>query len=679
MNLVVDAFGFFGFVAGAVVSALAAVWIARAGGVARGERWAGMVALACMVGWCVASASFGPASTASAAAGAVTSIAWLGVIYTLFRGDGRDRSLRPIIPLLASIAVVEFLRGALLVAGDGIADYSALLGMLGAAGALVLVHNVHTGEDRSAIRWQVAALLGFWAFILNYHALAYFAGQPLAELDAVRGFVLALVAIVFATGFGRVARTHAFRPSRMVSFRFLSLGVIALYLGAMGLAVSLIDMLGGDLAVMVQVGLLVAAASLSLLWLPSTNLRGWLKVTVIKHFFSHRYDYRTEWMRFNATIGGSAIPLHERVIKALSDITESPGGILFLRGEDGDFEPVALANWAGKTGRIPEGMSDIFVEQALVLDLEQSRGGSNVRGELEMVPDWMLADECAWAAVPLIHFDRLAGIVVLARPEFRRELDWEDFDLLRVVGRQLASYLAEEASQASLQEASRFDEFNRRMAFVMHDIKNLSSQLTLLLRNAEKHADKPEFRSDMLVTLRSSADKLNAMLARLGRYAQSSPQRRREVDLASAARAVCARYAGSHPVAMVRSDEVRAEVDPEALEQALAHIVQNAVEASDERAAVLIEVVNEGLSGRITVTDTGEGMEPAFLRNGLFKPFTSTKEGGFGIGAFEARETIKAMGGRLDVESHPGLGTRFTLSFPASAMGRLAAAQPEAA
>ncbi|PZT92942.1 MAG: PEP-CTERM system histidine kinase PrsK [Citromicrobium sp.] len=382
---------------------------------------------------------------------------------------------------------------------------------------------------------------------------------------------------------------------------------------------------------------------------------------------------------FEGTIGGSAIPLHERVIKALSDITESPGGILFLRGEDGDFEPVALANWAGKTGRIPEGMSDIFVEQALVLDLEQSRGGSNVRGELEMVPDWMLADECAWAAVPLIHFDRLAGIVVLARPEFRRELDWEDFDLLRVVGRQLASYLAEEASQASLQEASRFDEFNRRMAFVMHDIKNLSSQLTLLLRNAEKHADKPEFRSDMLVTLRSSADKLNAMLARLGRYAQSSPQRRREVDLASAARAVCARYAGSHPVAMVRSDEVRAEVDPEALEQALAHIVQNAVEASDERAAVLIEVVNEGLSGRITVTDTGEGMEPAFLRNGLFKPFTSTKEGGFGIGAFEARETIKAMGGRLDVESHPGLGTRFTLSFPASAMGRLAAAQPEAA
>ena len=77
---------------------------------------------------------------------------------------------------------------------------------------------------------------------------------------------------------------------------------------------------------------------------------------------------------------------------------------------------------------------------------------------------------------------------------------------------------AEQAGQEALGEAQRFDEFNRRIAFVMHDIKNLASQLSLLARNAEKHADNPAFRADMLVTLRNSADKLNALLARLGRY-----------------------------------------------------------------------------------------------------------------------------------------------------------------
>ncbi len=62
--------------------------------------------------------------------------------------------------------------------------------------------------------------------------------------------------------------------------------------------------------------------------------------------------------------------------------------------------------------------------------------------------------------VPLLHYQRLVGIVVVARPAVVRRLDWEDFDLLRVVGQQLASYLAEQAGQEALGEAHRFDEFN---------------------------------------------------------------------------------------------------------------------------------------------------------------------------------------------------------------------------
>src|SRR5690606_3473343 len=100
--------------------------------------------------------------------------------------------------------------------------------------------------------------------------------------------------------------------------------------------------------------------------------------------------------------------------------------------------------------------------------------------------------------------DRLVGAVLLARPEIGRQLDWEDFDLLRIVGRQVASYLAEAQSQEALSEARRFDEFNRRFAFIMHDIKNLVSQLSLVARNAERHADNPEFRVDMVATLKNS-------------------------------------------------------------------------------------------------------------------------------------------------------------------------------
>ena len=273
--------------------------------------------------------------------------------------------------------------------------------------------------------------------------------------------------------------------------------------------------------------------------------------------------------------------------------------------------------------------------------------------------------------MPLIHFERLVGVIVLARPRIEHRLDWEDFDLLRVAGQQLASYLSEQAGQQALMDGSRFDDFNRRMAFVMHDIKNLASQLALLAANAEKHADNPAFRADMLVTLRNSADKLSALLARLGRYGANPVNDLRRIDLAQLAGQVAERFRQTHPVALTREKSVEVMGNPEALEQTLVHLVQNAIDASEPGMAVFLDVTAESLHGTIEVIDTGCGMSPEFVRTGLFKPFVSSKPGGFGIGAFEARELVKAMGGRVAVESRQGLGTRFSVVLPLADAVRL--------
>ena len=91
------------------------------------------------------------------------------------------------------------------------------------------------------------------------------------------------------------------------------------------------------------------------------------------------------------------------------------------------------------------------------------------------------------------------------------------------------------------------------------------------------------------------------------------------------------------------------------------------MDASHNGSPVFLNVTNDGIYGRIEIVDSGEGMTPDFIRNGLFKPFVSSKDGGFGIGAFEASELVRAMGGRLNVESRPGLGTRFMVTLPLSA------------
>jgi putative PEP-CTERM system histidine kinase len=213
-------------------------------------------------------------------------------------------------------------------------------------------------------------------------------------------------------------------------------------------------------------------------------------------------------------------------------------------------------------------------------------------------------------------------------------------------------------------DASRFDEFNRRMAFVMHDIKNLASQISLLSANAQKHADNPEFRADMLVTLRNSSGKLSALLARLGRYGAGQVQMIEPIVLDTIAKSICERFKPAHPVLVTRGDNVRVLGDGEALEQALIHIVQNAIDASASGQPIYLDITRVGLTGQIDVVDAGCGMSPEFVRSGLFKPFVSSKQDGFGIGAFEAREMIKAMGGRLRVESREGVGSRFTVTLP---------------
>lgn len=675
--------GFMLYLGGATVCAIAASWIATRGDKDRADHPAMVGALGLTSVWCVIVAAFGPVSLVSIGLEILRNLAWLNVLYRLFAIDGRHKTLKPMRVVLLVLLSVEFLQLLLLFVANYLAvtqelgafvfNVSVMFHIMVSVGALALLHNLYVGAApgfKPMLRWSVAGLAAMWAFDLNFFAVGYIAGGLPLELVAIRGLVAATIAIPLVIGAKRGAANIKLRPSRSVAFQSLSLLAIGSYLLLMiGIAQSL-TALGGDTGRLFQVIFTFLATVVALLWLPSDKLRGWVRVTAIKHLFQHRYDYRAEWLRFTQTIGhgdSSDEPLQQRIIKSLADITDSPSGILLLPADAGGFELAAQWEWRNlevPADPLPDSLVHLFEQEHYILDVDDVRAGKDQHGELAMLPDWIRNQPQAWAVIPLIHFDRITGIVILARPAEPRRLDWEDFDLLKVVGRQLASYLAEQSGQEALMESARFDEFNRRIAFVMHDIKNLASQLSLLARNAERHADNPEFRADMLVTLRNSADKLNGLLARLGRYGTSGSDKREAADLCKIAKAISKQYENVHPVSLTRIEPAKIMVDAEACEQALVHLVQNAIDASEAGAAVYLDVSSDGIRARIEISDSGAGMSPEFIRNGLFKPFVSSKNGGFGIGAFEAREIIRSMGGRLDVDSREGLGTRFVASFP---------------
>ena len=115
----------------------------------------------------------------------------------------------------------------------------------------------------------------------------------------------------------------------------------------------------------------------------------------------------------------------------------------------------------------------------------------------EKAEAWSLASDKAWLAVPLSYRGEVVGFVSLDRANHTVELDWEAFDLLRATGRQAASYLAEERATKVLHDTELLTEYSKRFAFVVHDIKNLASQLNLIVSNARHYIDDPELTAEL--------------------------------------------------------------------------------------------------------------------------------------------------------------------------------------
>jgi len=459
-------------------------------------------------------------------------------------------------------------------------------------------------------------------------------------------------------------------PSRKAIVRALAILASLVYLVATVMLLSAVEPMGLAYVWAARLIGVFGATFAAMMLMPPGRARSWLKLQLAKHLFRHRYDYREEWLRFTHRLGDvqPGEELAGRIEQALAGITASARARLLVPGASGRLEPAGAGEWpeGAAAGCTPE-FARMIERNGRILDGDALRaaepGPSATVEERELAPAWLIDDAGIWAGVPLVHGDRLAGLVLLGRPPADRRMDWEDHDILSVAGRQVASHLAEAQGQEALGEARRFHEFNRRFAFIVHDVKNLASQLGLVARNAERHADNPAFRADMVATLKDSVARLDSLLQRLSPQAvrADAPRVASPIVLLEA---IAQRRRAQHPIRLTGRADVHALFDPVRLETALDHLVQNAIEASPAGEPVWLSVERRGLDAEIAVLDRGRGMTAEFLRHGLFVPFESTKTGGFGIGAFEARALIAGMGGRLEVQSREGEGTRFAIVLP---------------
>jgi putative PEP-CTERM system histidine kinase len=202
-------------------------------------------------------------------------------------------------------------------------------------------------------------------------------------------------------------------------------------------------------------------------------------------------------------------------------------------------------------------------------------------------------------------------------------------------------------------------------AFVVHDLKNLVAQMQLLLRNAQKHHANPEFQRDMLATVEHVVGRMNQLMQQL-RSGETPVEQPRPVDLSTLVRRVqSVRAAGRSGLRIEAIPDVLANGHEDRLERVIGHLVQNGFDAAGDRGQVVVRVFRDGGDAVVEVADDGIGMTPEFIRDRLFKPFQSSKTSGMGIGAYESQQYVASLGGRIDVQSQPGEGTKVRVLLPA--------------
>jgi putative PEP-CTERM system histidine kinase len=537
---------------------------------------------------------------------------------------------------------------------------------------LILLEQLLRGvapQMRWGIKPLVIGLGGMFGLEVFFYADALLFGRLDPQIWISRGFasviVIPFIAIATARNTGWTVDLHLSRVAVFHSTALLVTGAALLAVAAAGYFVRYV---GGEWGQTLQIELLFAAILVVILVATSGRFRSKLRVFISKHFFSYRYDYREEWLRFTRTLSveGATENVYERTIKALADLVESPGGTLWLKDETRGFVPAARWNMPAVTDAVErtDGALAAFLERTgWIVSPEEWRAHAE-RYEKIALPAWLDSLSSAWLLVPLLQGAQLVGFVVLMVPRTTIVVDWEVRDLLKTASRQAASFLAQLRATESLLEARKFDAFNRMSAFVVHDLKNLVAQLSLMLKNAKRHSDNPDFQADMLRTVENVVSRMNGLMLQL-RSGATPAEGPRIVNLETIIRRVYAAKADPRvPIALEFGPDVLAMGNDERLEHVIGHLVQNAIDASlpDGRVRVSIQAVGEFIE--IVVADSGVGMTQEFMRDRLFRPFQTTKPAGMGIGVYESAQYVASLGGELLCESTPGAGTCVRVRLP---------------
>ena len=608
--------------------------------------------------------------------------AWIAVVFALIRDGARNAemagrarrllggcSLVLIVVLLGS-GSLEYVMNWHLLDGKTKVLGQMALSLLG----LCLVEQIWRNSvsfGRSSVKYTCIGIATIFAFDFFMYADALLFGQISGSFWNARGAVNALVVPLFAVNMINTRRQPVeFQLSRTAVFHVGTLMFAGAYLLLAAAGGYYVKVLGGQWGDALQVLFFTILLAFLATLLASTRVRAKLMMFISQNFFDYKYDYREEWLKMTQAFANLSDdpPLPERVVRILASLVESNSGVIWIRDDEGNFSLNTAVNLAPPKYTTIDGQSELirfFGEREWIVDLKEYRLDPISYNLLE-IPDPILKFTDGWLVIPMYLGDELYGITLIGTPYAKVELNWENFDLVRVVARQTTNLLAQADAQNRLSRAMQFEAVSKASAFMVHDLKTLIAQLSLLVKNAPRHRDNPAFVDDMIRTTDHAVQKMSNLVDHI-RKPVADDVRGQPIELYGLVAELVSHYSRNRPAPRMEGpkDNVMVCADPEQLRSVIGHLIQNAQDATPPDGEVVLNFKTASDSVVLFIQDTGSGMSEEFIKTRLFKPFESTKGlTGMGIGAYQAREYLRRIGGNIDVTSEAGVGSCFSLRFP---------------
>ncbi|MBT8439952.1 MAG: PEP-CTERM system histidine kinase PrsK, partial [Gammaproteobacteria bacterium] len=401
----------------------------------------------------------------------------------------------------------------------------------------------------------------------------------------------------------------------------------------------------------------------------SGQMRSLLKVFLAKHFYKNKYDYRVEWLELTEKLSDKVQceAQFEVVITALANTVEARKGLLWLR--DGQTGYINVAAWNAEQIDVEESsdaaLVRFLIDTGYVINLKDLKEHSDEYEGL-MLPEWLRLLSQPWLIVPLQEQGSLIGFIVLADPLVKRSINWEDRDLLKTAAKQVANYLTVLMTSDALTEAKQFEVFTRMSAYMVHDLKNIASELEMIALNSRKHKTNPEFVEDAFETVNNAAADIKRLLEQL-RNKRAQTEKKVRFDLAELVREVVDSKQDQlpQPKLDITCESCYVVVEKGRLSNVLGHLIDNAQQATQDDGVIDVSISRRDPMYVIEIRDSGHGMDAGFIRDRLFKPFDTTKgNAGMGIGMHESRDFVRSVGGDIRVRSELEKGSIISLQLP---------------